>query len=224
MWAVSFLLWLHNCHRKYPQYPLKRRLGGPQGRSGHFGEGINPLLCPECSNSSLDIQPIAYWLHQLSHHSFWEPDQTIFKILCDNMEAVLKCSVTCVPLSHTECWFSSVILQLSSLTPQKNTWTHNTPMMGGTMGKCIYKRIDLSYCIRLCNSLNYVSIMYFYILYSVRVCVLTSVCLIVFVKLWGHVSYLKPNGLLGLKKWNGMYVCMYVCSSYIHHSLCSTGL
>jgi hypothetical protein len=149
-------------------------------------------------------------------------------------------------------------------------------MMGDTMWKCLCKRINILYCIRLCNSWNYVSIVYFYVLNSVcvcvltgvcvwwwlcfdwcesdgvcvltgvcvmvfvfwlvcvwwclcfdwcvsdgvcvltgvcvmvfvfwlvcvcdGVCVLTGVCLMVVVKPWGHVSYPKPNGLLGLIK------------------------
>jgi len=32
---------------KEPRHPLNRRLGGPQGRSGRFGEEYDLLLLPE---------------------------------------------------------------------------------------------------------------------------------------------------------------------------------
>jgi hypothetical protein len=84
-------------------------------------------------------------------------------------------------------------------------------MMGGTVWKCLYKRINLSYCIRLCNSWNYVSIVYFYILSSVCVCVLTGLCLIVFIKLWGCYIF-DAQRLTGIDeiKWH-VYVCVCVC-------------
>jgi len=34
----------HLNSKKEPRYPLKRRLGGPQSRSGHFGEEKNLLF------------------------------------------------------------------------------------------------------------------------------------------------------------------------------------
>jgi hypothetical protein len=47
---------------------------------------------------------------------------------------------------------------------------------------------------------------------SDSVCVLTGVYLIVFVMCSGHVSYLQPNGLLGLmNEMACVCVCMYVC-------------
>jgi len=47
------------------------------------------------------------------------------------------------------------------------------------------------------------------IVYFVRVSALICAHLIVCARSWGHVSYPKPNGLPGLMKWNGTYLCMY---------------
>jgi hypothetical protein len=55
IWVVSFMPWPLFLRGNRPQYPLDRRLGGPQGQSGGSGEQKNLALSgiePEPSNNT----------------------------------------------------------------------------------------------------------------------------------------------------------------------------
>jgi hypothetical protein len=47
-----------------PQYPLYRRLGGPQSQSGHDGEN-NRLPLPGIELQLLAVQSVAWFLYRL---------------------------------------------------------------------------------------------------------------------------------------------------------------
>jgi hypothetical protein len=64
-WVVSFTPRPLYLRGKSPRYPLDRRLGGPQSRSGHSGDEENKSLPFPAGNRTLVVQPIApslFWL------------------------------------------------------------------------------------------------------------------------------------------------------------------
>jgi hypothetical protein len=59
-----------------PRYQLNRRVGGPQSRSGHFGEYKNVLFL---SGIEPQIIQLTVWsLYQLSYHSCWTVQLTVW--------------------------------------------------------------------------------------------------------------------------------------------------
>jgi hypothetical protein len=55
--AVSFTPWQLYPLGKSPRYPLERRLGGPQNRSGRRGE--EKILAPTGTRNPTPVQPVA---------------------------------------------------------------------------------------------------------------------------------------------------------------------
>jgi hypothetical protein len=65
-WTVSFMPRPLYPQGKSPRYPLDRRLGGPQSRSGHGGEEEKSQRAP-VGNWTPVIQPVVYSLYWLSY-------------------------------------------------------------------------------------------------------------------------------------------------------------
>jgi hypothetical protein len=57
IWLVSFSPRPLYPRGNWTRYPLDRRLGGPQSRSGHYGEEKNPY---SAGNRTPKDQPVAY--------------------------------------------------------------------------------------------------------------------------------------------------------------------
>jgi hypothetical protein len=58
-WVDSFTPQPFYPQEKKPRYPLDRRLGGPQSRSGHGGEEKNSQPRRESNPSTPIVQPVA---------------------------------------------------------------------------------------------------------------------------------------------------------------------
>jgi hypothetical protein len=58
-WVVSFMSGPHYSRGKSSQYPLDRRLGGPQSRSGICGEEKNSWPYQALNSEPLVVQPVA---------------------------------------------------------------------------------------------------------------------------------------------------------------------
>jgi hypothetical protein len=58
-WVVSFTPRPLYPQGKSPRYPLQRRLGGPQSRSGRGGEEKNSQPPTELEPQNIDVQPVA---------------------------------------------------------------------------------------------------------------------------------------------------------------------
>lgn len=65
-WAVSSMPNHYNHVESTPQYPLKRRHGGPQSWIGRFAKEQNLLPCWKVTHNCLDVQSAAWQLHYLN--------------------------------------------------------------------------------------------------------------------------------------------------------------
>jgi hypothetical protein len=83
---------LHS-HRKSPQCPLDRRLGGPQGQSGHSVKEKNFQLLPRMKLQSSNRPACSQLLYQLSYPSFSFEDKIILYLFHQKMVKifVVKC-------------------------------------------------------------------------------------------------------------------------------------
>jgi hypothetical protein len=97
MWVVSFTPRPLNSRGRSPRYPLDRRLGGPQSRSGRRGE--EKILCPN-SNPSV-FQPVASRCtgYAIPAHKVWVYPQYFFRPMNSPWSlCVWVCGCLCTPL------------------------------------------------------------------------------------------------------------------------------
>jgi hypothetical protein len=91
MWMVSFTYRPSNAWGTTPRYPLDRKLGGPQSRSGHSGGEETKILAAAGERTPV-TQPVAQSLHWLSYLCSWS--QVCFILQLSSHQVILIFQLT----------------------------------------------------------------------------------------------------------------------------------
>ena len=135
----GFTHWPGYTLEKSPQYPLNRRLGGPQSQSGHF-KLLYLFPNSESNQASSDIQPVAQSLYKLCY-----PCSLKAEIRNGMCLPVKTCSCSCVLnillLSNAGCTTGNMVGIASSFNLLLNElmncssmkWSEHTVRLNSTL-------------------------------------------------------------------------------------------